>query len=127
MQQGKETGIAHLLSSPPQYTSYLRFPAPRATFRLTINKAPMDIVVPLRQAHGEFLAFLVHDLEKVAGVPELHVDKVLQTTSGGALANECSIGVLECFRASKCLSVRNFGVYSARLSRMVIFWVIMVH
>lgn len=119
MQQGKETGIAHLLSSPPRYMSYLRFPAPRATFRPTINKAPTDIVVPLKEAHGEFLAFLIRDLEKVAGVPEPRVDKDLQTTSGDALAN-VTLGYWNVSEFQSA-TVRNFRVYSARLSRMVTF------
>ena len=97
--------------------------------RPTIDKAPTDIIVPLKQAHREFLAFLVRESCWCSwaacgqGSSDNERWRVGQWVSPWATKRKTkrTVGILECFRGSKCFLVRIFTVYSARLSRMVIF------
>ena len=69
----------------------LRTPTSRAAFPSTIDEPRTDITVFIKQAHGELvqlLAFVIHNLEKVASALEPHAGTDLQAVCGGKFAED---------------------------------------
>jgi hypothetical protein len=94
----------------------------------------MNVAVLIKQTHGElvqFLAFVVHNLEKFPSILEPHAPEDAETARSGELAEDrmrqCGVEVLERLRGFKVFfSAKFWNTFREvdQLSGMSIFWVV---